>query len=99
MVFFKTGTTSALDQSSIKDSRDVGATGVFDAHVDGRDLTFRADADGIFDNETGSSWNILGQAVEGSLKGTKLAPIVHANHFWFAWGVFKPDTLIYQESS
>ena len=97
VVFFKTGTKSALDRSSIKDSRDVGATGVFDTRVDGQDLTFRSDANGIFDNETGSSWNILGQAVEGSLKGTKLTPIVHANHFWFAWGVFKPDTLIYQK--
>jgi len=25
-----------------------------------------------------------------------LTKIVHADHFWFAWAAFKPDTLIYQ---
>ena len=96
VVFFKPGTLSALDRSSIRDSRDVGATGVFDAHLDGRKLTFRADGDNFVDNETGSVWNILGQATHGPLAGSKLTPVVHANHFWFAWGAFKPDTKIYQ---
>ena len=96
VVFFKFGTVSALDQGSIKSSRDIGATGLFESQVDGRDLTFRAEGDRFVDNETGSVWNILGQAVEGPLTGTRLTPIVHANHFWFAWGAFKPDTLIYQ---
>ena len=96
VVFFKSGTVSALDKSSIRGSRDVGATGLFDAQVDGRKLTFRDDSDRFLDNETGSVWNILGHAVEGLLAGTRLTPIVHANHFWFAWGAFKPDTVIYQ---
>ena len=96
VVFFKSGTVSALGKSSIKGSRDVGATGLFEARVDGRELTFRADGDRFVDNETRSVWNILGQAVEGPLTGTRLTAIVHVNHFWFAWGAFKPDTLIYQ---
>ena len=96
VVFFKSGTVSALDKSSIKKSRNVGATGVFDTRVDGESLTFRADGDGFVDNQTGSVWNILGQAVEGPLEGTDLTPIVHANHFWFSWEAFKPDTLIYE---
>ncbi len=96
VVFFKSGTTSALDRNSIKDSRDVGATGVFDPHVDGRKLTFRADGDNLVDNETGTVWNILGHAVEGPLAGNSLTPIVHGDHFWFAWGAFNPDTVIYQ---
>ena len=96
VVFFKPGTVSALDAGSIKSSRDVGATGVFDPRVDEQDLTFRADGDSIVDNETGSVWSILGQAVEGPLTGKKLTQIVHANHFWFAWGAFKPGTMIYQ---
>ena len=65
VVFFKSGTRSALDKGSIKDSRDVGATGVFKAQVDGQKLTFQADGDQFVDNETGSVWNILGQAVGG----------------------------------
>ena len=96
VVFFKPGTLSALDRSSIRDSRDVGATGVFDSHLDGQKLTFHADGESFVDNETGSVWNILGQATQGPLTGSELSPIVHANHFWFAWGAFKPDTKIYQ---
>jgi hypothetical protein len=67
VVFFKPGTASALDQSSIKDSRDVGATGVFIPQVMGRDLTFRPEGNSFIDNETGSVWNILGQAISGPL--------------------------------
>ena len=96
VVIFKPGTLSALDNSYIEDSRDVGATGVFDPNLNGQKLTFRSDGDTIVDNETGSQWNILGQATQGSLKGSRLNPIIHANHFWFAWGAFKPDTKIYQ---
>lgn len=95
-VFFKSGTTSALDGSSIASSRNVGATAVFDPHVNGQKLTFRSDGDKIVDNETGSVWNILGQGIEGPLSGEKLSPIIHGDHFWFAWAAFKPDTIIYQ---
>ncbi len=96
VVFFVQGTLSALDRSSIQDSREVGSTGVFDPNLDGQKLTFRPEGDAIVDNETGSVWNILGEAVEGPLSGKRLTPVVHANHFWFSWAAFKPDTLIYQ---
>ncbi len=96
VVFFEPGTVSALDRSSIEGSRDVGASGVFDANLDGRKLTFRADDDSIVDNETGSVWSILGKATEGPLKGKQLAPILHDNNFWFAVAAFRPDTNIYQ---
>ena len=101
-VFFKSGTTSALGDVSIRDSQDVGATGVFDPVLDGQKLTFRTDGDSgdsIVDNENGSVWNILGEALEGPLTGRVLTPIVHANHFWFAWAAFKPDTKIYMGES
>ena len=96
VVFFKPGTRSALDGLLIGDSNEVGATGVFDVNLEGQTLTFRADGDSFVDNETGSVWTILGEATEGPLAGKKLTPIVHANHFWFSWGAFKPDTRIYQ---
>ena len=95
VVLFHPGTTSALDQSSIADSRDVGAVGVFEAALDGQTLTFRLGADGFTDDETNSVWNILGQAVSGPLAGKALKPIVHGNHFWFAWAAFAPETVVY----
>ena len=48
----------------------------------------------ITDEETGSTWNIIGQAVDGSLKGRRLEPLLHGNHFWLAWAAFNPDTII-----
>jgi hypothetical protein len=96
VVFFKPGTRSALDELLIGMSEEIGATGLFDADLDGRKLTFRADGDDFIDNETGSSWNILGEAIQGPSAGKRLTPIVHTNSFWFAVAAFKPDTKIYQ---
>ena len=96
VVFFKPGTRSALGGALIGQADEIGATGVFETFVDGRRLSFRPEGDTFVDNETRSTWNILGQAVDGPLAGTNLTPIVHGNHFWFSWGVFRPDTKIYQ---
>ncbi|MCP4358460.1 MAG: DUF3179 domain-containing protein [Chloroflexi bacterium] len=95
-VFHIFGTASALDAEQIAASEDVGATGVFDPVVDGQALTFTTDGELFTDNETGSFWNIVGQAVDGPLAGTQLQPIVNGDHFWFSWAAFKPDTIIYQ---
>lgn len=95
-VFFKPGAISVLDRALIIDSKRVGATGIFEALLDGRKLTFRPEGEAFVDNETGTAWNILGQATRGVLAGKRLTLVVLGNHFWFAWGAFKPDTVIYQ---
>ncbi len=98
VVFHASGTTSALGAQVIAAAEDVGATGVFDPNLDGQTLTFRSDGGSILDEETGSTWNILGQAIDGPMAGSQLTPIVHADHFWFSWAAFKPDTVIYSAS-
>ncbi|MBA2363418.1 MAG: DUF3179 domain-containing protein [Chloroflexia bacterium] len=95
VVVYQPGTASALDASSIAASRDVGAAGVYRPEVDGRRLTFSWQESGFVDAETGSRWTVLGRAIDGPLAGKALEPVVHANHFWFAWAAFKPDTRIY----
>ena len=95
VVFHSDGAASALDGSSIANSRDVGATGVFDPNLNGKKLTFRSAKDGITDKETGSRWDILGQAIGGQLKGSRLTPVLHGNHFAFSWFAFKPGTKVY----
>ena len=95
-MFFKKGATSALDESVIADSKDVGASGVFDRALGEMALTFHHEDGQILDDETMSVWNIFGDAVSGPLMGSQLKPIVHGNHFWFSWVVFKPDTIIYK---
>jgi len=96
VVFWAAGTSSALGNSVIAQGADVGATGVFDPNLDGQTLTFRWEDGLILDEQTGSTWNVLGQAIDGPLAGSSLAPIVHGDHFWFAWAAFKPETIIYR---
>lgn len=50
----------------------------------------------LIDNE-GTVWNILGKAVSGPRSGEQLTPTVSYNAYWFAWGTFFPDVLIYGE--
>ena len=98
VVFWTPGVTSALDGADIARSRDVGATGVFERSVDGRLLDFQPNPDDpatFLDAQTESVWNIFGSARSGPLAGTQLTPVVHANHFWFAWAAFQPDTVVF----
>ena len=96
VALFKFGAASALDAASIAGSRDVGSAAVFDANLNGRKLTFGVEGNRIVDAETGSVWSILGSALDGELAGESLTPLVHGNHFWFAWAAFKPNTLLYE---
>jgi hypothetical protein len=93
VAFFENGTFSAFKNQAFVD-QPVGSVTVFSRSVDGRDLTFELSDSGITDVETGSDWNFVGMAIAGELEGTQLEPVVHANHFWFSWAVFKPDTQI-----
>lgn len=48
------------------------------------------------DRETGTTWNVSGHALDGALKGERLAPAPHWNQlFWFSWAAFKTGTRIY----
>lgn len=100
VIFHKFGTNSALGAAVIANAEDVGATGVFDPHLNGQKLTFILTGDGeIVDEQTGSTWNLLGQATGGELAGEQLEDIVHSDHFWFSWAAFFPDTRIYQSDA
>lgn len=95
VIFWKTGTASAVDSSSIQDGRDVGTTGVFVRAVEDQQLTFTSNGDGTFgDDETGSTWDILGESISGPLKGTILTSVPHHDTFWFAWAAFVPDGIL-----
>ncbi len=97
VVFHRPGTSSALDAPLIQNGKDVGSTGVFSPVVNSRILTFTLKGDLIIDEETKSTWDIFGNAIKGKLKGQTLEPVIHADHFWFAWAAFKPDTIVYRE--
>ncbi len=92
-VFFDNGTLSAFFDV-LDNQLTSGSTTMFRRDVARRILTFEVAEDGIRDVETGSLWNVLGVAIDGELEGEKLEPVIHQNHFWFAWAVFQPDTEI-----
>jgi hypothetical protein len=91
-VFWQSGTASTFGNSS----QDTGSTAVYLRELDGQVLSFQAALEGFRDDQTGSLWNIFGESVEGPLAGSQLEQVVSAEHFWFAWSVFKPDTIIWQ---
>lgn len=89
-------TADALDSADIAAGEAIGTAIAFDRRVDGRTLTFSPAGDGRFtDEETSSTWNLLGQAIEGTLQGEELTTVNHRNEFWFAWASFFPDGEIY----
>ncbi len=94
-VLWASGTASALDTGSVAGGRDVGAATTFSRELDGQTLTFVLENARIVDEQSGSEWNVLGQAISGPLAGQQLTPIVSVNHFWFSWGAFRPETNIY----
>ncbi|NIM92359.1 MAG: DUF3179 domain-containing protein [Anaerolineales bacterium] len=90
VVFWKGGTVSGLGN----EGQEIGSTGVFERDLDGQELTFVIQDGEFFDEQTGSTWNILGESIEGPLTGQSLERVVSAEHFWFAWAAFKPDTIV-----
>jgi len=97
-IFYAPGQLSALDKPMIADSKAVGSATLFSANVKGRQLTFKYQNGVRSDIQTGSQWNVFGQAIKGELKGTQLVPILRSHvNFWFAWAAFKPKTEIYSQ--
>lgn len=95
VVIWQTGTSSALDQSTVAGGRDVGTAAAYSRELNGQTLTFEFDGTHIVDRETNTRWDVLGHALTGSLTGQRLTPVVAINHFWFSWAAFKPRTRIY----
>lgn len=96
--FWQPGVVSALDQSEIDASRDVGTAAIFRRTLDdGTVLTFVTENGQIVDEQTGSRWNAFGRATDGELADTQLQQVVAGTHFWFAWDAFAPDAELYGE--
>jgi hypothetical protein len=73
----------------------------YSRRVDGRTLTFyQIDPSGLLpefrDVETGTTWDLLGRAVEGPLEGEQLVQLPAYNSMWFAWSTYWPESTVWQ---
>ncbi len=95
-IFFDDTTESAFRSAERGNSGNINISGSSTTYVrdiDGRVLTFVANGDGTFrDEQTSSTWDRFGEAISGELAGQELDPVIHGDHFWFAWAAFEPDT-------
>ncbi len=97
VIFSRNNTNSALDEREIAKSKIIPSATVFRRQLKEHLLNFeQRDNGGFYDRETGSRWNLFGQAVAGQLTGENLVDIDSGIHFAFAWLVFYPDSEIYQ---
>ena len=99
LAVWQPGMASALDKSDINTSRDIGMAALYDRNLDGQILSFRVEDGLVRDDQTNSGWNIFGQAVEGKLENRQLQQELAYPHLWFAWAAFKPETVIYDETT
>lgn len=95
VVFSRGGTLSALDEGVIAESRTIASATAWASDLDGRVLRFEESDGAIVDEQTGSRWNLLGQATAGPLAGSQLRPAAGGVHFAFAWLAFNPTSDIW----
>lgn len=76
---------------------------IFTRKLDGKTLSFKKaqlkNGKGPFlvDDESGSIWRgLTGQAVQGSLKGSRLEALPITPSFWFGWVDHYPDTQLFE---
>ena len=98
VVLWVPGTVSGLGAATVAGGEEVGTAVVFSRTTeDGTVLEFEAaEAAGMRDSATGSTWTLDGVAIDGPMAGERLEPVPNDQPFWFAWAIFRPDTTIWQ---
>ena len=99
VVFYESRGLSNLDTFKLEESRSVGTASVFVPHVGDQDLTFEFRDDGFMDRETGSRWNMLGQAISGPLEGEALPFLFNNQGLWFYLAASQENITIYRSES
>lgn len=96
-VWAQPGARSPLNDGVITEGDEIGAVAAYETVLDDRVLSFRRPTDaggGFVDEQTESTWNILGEATSGPLTGSRLDPVVHVDTFWFSWAIFQIETVV-----
>ncbi len=85
-----------FDGSLVGQGAAIGTGIAFIRRVGDQTLTFEPAGDDTFtDLETGSTWSLFGEAIDGPLAGSQLELALHQNEFWFAWSTFNRGAPVY----
>jgi hypothetical protein len=71
----------------------------YSPHLNGRGLSFVLEGGLIQDRETGSIWNLAGQAIDGELAGVQLRPLPSRSTLWFSLVANFPEIEVYLPES
>jgi thiol-disulfide isomerase/thioredoxin len=96
VLFWQAGTASALDANRVAEGEDVGTVVAFKRTLGGEVVTFEVQDGEIVEPESGTTWDVFGQATSDNDGPQELEPVVGINHFWFSWAAFRPETRVYQ---
>ena len=92
VIFHTPDTDSGFNAFNSTEAGVIGSTAMYDPNLNDQKLTFKIESGNIVDEQTGFIWNMFREAATGELEGDRFAAVVHANHFWFAWSAFFPDS-------
>lgn len=95
MVVWHPDVTSALGNSLLERSDQVGTLVAFDRRVGASELTFTIRGEALVDEQTGSTWDELGTATSGPLAGEQLRRLVMDTPYWFAAAAFTANLRIW----
>ncbi len=91
-----TDSADNFDGARVGGGESIGTGIAFLREIEDQLLTFAPlGADTFVDSETGSTWSLFGEALDGPLAGTQLELALHQNEFWFAWSTFNPSSPVY----
>ena len=72
---------------------DTASFNVLNRNVGTQTLSFVLnDSGGMTDTNTGSSWTLAGECIDGALKGERLSAVQASQEFWHSWKTFHPHT-------
>ena len=96
VLFYEPRGLSNLDTFKLEEARSVGTASVFVSRVDEMELAFEFKDNGFEDRETGSRWNMLGQAISGPLGGEALPFFFNNQGLWFYLAASQENITIYR---
>ncbi|MGH2455639.1 MAG: DUF3179 domain-containing protein, partial [Candidatus Limnocylindria bacterium] len=88
VVWWQPGVRSVLGNELIERGDQVGTAVAFDRRQAGATLSFELRGSTLVDRNTGSSWNMLGEATAGALAGESLRPLQVDTPYWFGFAAF-----------